>query len=155
MLNAHKLDFHKQAFVNEYIKNGGNGTQAVMKVYPVKSPEYAGTKANRLIKNDDVQQSIEEKAANQGVTHEVILQRFNSVSEVEPEKVGIDAKLRATENLAKILNMYPGTKHARLNINMKGKLPDMSFQQIKDRHQEIDQELTLVLEDKTPQTIDP
>lgn len=54
-------DRHK-AFVDEYMVNGFNGTQAYLKVYPdSKDEDSAKVGASRLLTNDNVQSYLEEQ----------------------------------------------------------------------------------------------
>ncbi len=46
-------------FVEKYIETG-NGTVAVQEAFDIEDPNYAGVKANRLLRNDKIQKAIEE-----------------------------------------------------------------------------------------------
>ena len=48
---------HKK-FAHEIVKNGGNGTAAYAKVYPLATREAAGTGASLLLKKPEVQNEI-------------------------------------------------------------------------------------------------
>ena len=51
---------HKQmAFCEEYLKNGGNATQAYLTAYDSESPTSARVDACRLMAREDIQQQIE------------------------------------------------------------------------------------------------
>lgn len=51
---------HKQmAFCEEYLKNGGNATQAYLTAYDSESPTSARVDACRLLQREDIQQQIE------------------------------------------------------------------------------------------------
>ena len=51
---------HKQMrFCEEYIKNGGNATQAYLTAYDSESPKSANIDSCRLMKREDIQQQIE------------------------------------------------------------------------------------------------
>lgn len=57
-----RLKPNDKKFVEELVKNGGNATKAVKKVYGVKSENYAAVKGNRLIRKDKIIEEIERVA---------------------------------------------------------------------------------------------
>lgn len=60
--DEHGLTPRQRAFADEYILNGGNGTQAYLKVYKnVKNVETAQANASRLLSNAMVSRYIREK----------------------------------------------------------------------------------------------
>ena len=145
---AKKLTYKQKLFAKKYVENGGNGVQTALQVYNVSTYASADAVAREVLENPRVQQSIDEQANSIGITPTVILQRFDRISAIEPEKTTPEAILRATENLGKILNMYPATKHARLNVNMKADLKDLNFTEVKKELEVIDQELKETLEEE-------
>lgn len=50
-------------FVNEYVCNGGNGTQAYMSAYPSAKYDSASVLANKLIRNIKIQEAIQAEFA--------------------------------------------------------------------------------------------
>lgn len=54
-----KLTIKQSNFCHEYIKNGGNGTQAYLTVYNSKSEAAAKQEASKLLKRDDVTEYIQ------------------------------------------------------------------------------------------------
>lgn len=49
----------QMAFCEEYLKNGGNATQAYLTAYDSESPKSAVVDASRLMAREDIQQQIE------------------------------------------------------------------------------------------------
>lgn len=54
-----RIDVREIKFVAEYVANGGNGTQAMLKIEPGMSEEVARNSASRLIAKANVQAGIE------------------------------------------------------------------------------------------------
>lgn len=68
----------KQAnFCQEYIKNGGNGTQAYLTAYDSNSPVSANIEAARLMAREDIQEYIKQlrKPIEKAVMRKVINER--------------------------------------------------------------------------------
>ena len=127
---ARRLTFKQQKFATEYIKNGGNGTQAVLKVYNA-NPQTARQMASDNLANPDIRQRIDEALANNGLTPATITKNIGNLASSEVEKVSADAKLKANVELLKLMGAYPGTKHTNVSLSIKGKLKDMKFQDAK------------------------
>lgn len=142
-----KLSLKQKRFVKEYIANGGNGTQAALKVYDTKSDDVAQTIASENISKPIIKQSIDEIANSQGLTPSVILSKFSDISSKTVEKWSGDTVLKATVEMARILGMYPSTKHSKLNINVKGNIKDLNFTEVKKELKVIDSELGDLLEE--------
>lgn len=54
-----KLTLKQEAFVQEYLKNGHNGTAAYKKAYPDSSDRASETGAHRLLRNAEIQKRIQ------------------------------------------------------------------------------------------------
>lgn len=68
----------KQAnFCEEYIKNGGNGTQAYLTAYDSNSPTSAQIEASRLLDREDIQEYLRKlrKPIEKAVLRKVINER--------------------------------------------------------------------------------
>ena len=126
-----KLTYKQKLFAQEYVKHKGNGTQAALQVYDNQEPESAAVTASRMLNNVNVQETIDQIAAKQGITHDTILNRIAQIGSQEPEKWTGDTILRATQDLAKMLRMYPSTKHTNINVSVKAKLKEMKYQDLK------------------------
>lgn len=126
-----KLTYKQKLFAQEYVKHKGNGTQAALQVYDNQEPDSATVTASRLLSNVNVQETIEQIAQKQGITHSTILEEFKDLGTREVEKVSADTKLRSLVELAKMLRMYPSTKHTNISVSFKGKLKEMKYQDLK------------------------
>ena len=142
-----KLTFKRRRFAEEYVRNGGNGTQAALKVYNTTKPSVAENIGSDNISLPIVQRTIEEIAKSVGITSDVILQRFNKLSAFQPEKVSADTVLKSTIELAKVLNLYPDKKSYQFSMSLKGKIKDMSFQEAQKHLADTKEQLTSFEED--------
>lgn len=127
-----------------------NGTQAALESYNTKDTNTAAQIASDNLRNPHIQQSIEETAAMIGLTPSTVLQKFSEISLKEASKWTGETILKANIEIAKILGMYPGSKHARLNVNIKGNIKDLTLKEVEQQLKEVDAELAEVLEGDTP-----
>lgn len=141
------MTLKQKLFVKEYIKNGGNGTQAVLKTYNTKDYKTASVISSENLDNPSIKSSIEEIANSQGVTSDSIIQSFNSIASKEVEKVSADSKIKATIELAKILGLYPGSKNTNLNVNLRGNLTDLGYSEAKQKLTELNSTITELTSD--------
>lgn len=130
--SVRKLTFKQKAFVKEYISNNGNGTQAVLKTYDVKNEEVARSIASENLTKPDVKETIQEILNRKGLGLEHISEEINVLANASVTNVSADVKLRSLDTLLKLHGAYPGTKHANVNINLRGKVSDMNFKDARE-----------------------
>ena len=135
-----KLTPKQKAFVDYYIENGGNATQAAIKAG--YSQKYANTNANKLLQNTTISKYIEER------NKLIESKRIASITEVkeywtrvmrgeEKDQFGLDASLqdrnKAAESLAKTYGMFINKIDADVNatVNSTAKL-DSILNQLDD-----------------------
>jgi phage terminase small subunit len=141
LFNGNRLTFKRKQFAKEYVKNGGNGTQAALKVYDTKSPNVANNIASENLQVPIVAQTIEELASSVGVNSNGILKNINRLAVQEPEKVTADTVLKANIELAKILRMYPDKKSTHVRLDVKAKFKEMDFNQAKKTYESLQGEI--------------
>jgi len=97
-------------FLDEYIKNGGNGQEAYKKAYPNVSNETARVNASRLLTNTNVKDELKNKLNTQRITEDFIKDRLIFI--VENNLSGKEAfvGVKALELLSKIKGMLVDTK---------------------------------------------
>ena len=111
-------DRHK-AFIDEYVKNGFNGTQAYLSVYPNSSEEAAAVSASELLRNPKVkeylkkvQQTIREKdLISKGEILEKLIHILND-SSANPKLY--NHAIKSSEVLSKMLGF---NEPDQLNVN--------------------------------------
>ena len=149
------LTYKQKLFVKKYVENGGNGTQAALKVYNTTDNPTARDIASTNLANPHINKSIEETAKGLGITHSTIIDKFHSISNKEVQKWSGDTVLKATVEMARVLGMYPGSKHSNLNITLKGNVKELNFTEAKERLKSIDDKLQKLLQqDEQPITVD-
>lgn len=64
-------------FCEEYIRNGGNGTQAYLAAYDCNNPNSAKVEACRMLDRDDIQQQLERlrKPVEKAIRRKIINER--------------------------------------------------------------------------------
>lgn len=91
-----KLDPAKRKFVNTYLKNGFNGTQAYLAVSPMVSRETAATMANKYLNLPEVQNEIEKvqdrEFADSVASREYLIK--------EAHDIGLEARVEKKLNTA-------------------------------------------------------
>lgn len=141
------MTFKQKMFAKKYVENGGNGTKAALAVYNTDKYQTAQAIASENLLKPEIAQSIDDIAKSEGIDSRFIFDNFKRVAVQEAEKYTGDTILKANIELAKILRLYPATKHERLNINVKGNVADLNFNDVKKELKVIDSELNTVLED--------
>lgn len=67
-----KFTLNQKRFIKEYLKNGGNGTEAALKVYDAKSRTDAANIASQNLKKPTIKEAIEQALESQEVTPEAV-----------------------------------------------------------------------------------
>ena len=97
-------------FINKYIANGGNGTQAYLSVYTdVADENVARAAASRLLANVNIREEINNKMNSQRVTENAIVIELWKIAKERKEK-NIYAAVKALEILARIRGLLTDTK---------------------------------------------
>ena len=135
--NMKRLSFKRRNFIKEYVKNGGNGTQAALKTYNTDDYNTAHVIASEILQNPTIQKTIDETARDVGVTTDTILGNFNHFAVQKPDKVTADAVIKANIELAKILRMYPDKKSYQFSMSVKGKVKDLGYSEAKKQLDEL------------------
>lgn len=144
-----KLTIKQAKFVKAYISNGGNGTQAIMQSYNVEEPRTATAMSVENLSKPSVQQAVEQALAKSGITLDLITDEIKSLATTQVDKVSGDTKLKSLETLLKLHNAFPGSKHTNLNLNIKGKMRDLSFQDAKKELEKLNAQVGELVNDPT------
>lgn len=147
------MTLKQKKFVKEYLKTG-NGTQAALQVYDTQDPHTAQAIASENLSKPVIKDQIDEALAKNGITPQLITDQIKGLAIKEVDKISGDVKLKANIELLKLMGAYPGSKHANLNINLKGNIKDLKFNEIKEELKVIDSELEEVMEEEQPITSD-
>lgn len=110
----------QRAFADEYILNGGNGTQAYLKVYKnVKNEETARANASRLLTNANVANYIREKTEMTLLERGLLAQK--AINHLTDLAMGVETTSRSTvyNNLTEELeqdNVYTNSAPPKVQV---------------------------------------
>lgn len=120
-------------FIDEYIKNGGNGTKAYMVAYPDSSERSAKDNASRLIAKDSVRAEINNKLVSQTCTEEFITGSLVDIATRYRGEKTIMAAVKCLEILSKIKGMLVDTKKIYFNGENPAVFPALVKKENKDK----------------------
>lgn len=101
---------HKE-FIEEYLENGNNATQAVKKVFDIEDSNVASNKASRLLSNATVKQTLAESIPDDLIVekHKALLNKVDKEGEIDVQAVskGVDMayKLKGSYAPEKSINL--------------------------------------------------
>lgn len=124
-MRAMKPTLKQKRFVQEYVKNNGNGTRAAMKVYDVKDDRTATVIASENLTKPDVKQELERILQTEELSLRRFTDKLSDISGAEPVKgySGSDI-LEAVKTGLKLHGVLTDRKQiSTLNLNAElGKL---------------------------------
>lgn len=141
-----KLTIKQRRFVKAYVETG-NGSQAALQAYNT-TPEVAPKIASENLLKPDIRQAVDQALVKSGLTLDLIADEIKGLATTQPDKVSADVKLRSLETLLKLHNAFPGSKHTNLNLSVKGKMRDLSFQDAKLELEKLNSQIGEVVEDQ-------
>jgi len=120
-------------FIDEYIKNGGNGTEAYMSAYPESSKEAAKSSASDLLTNPNILEEINNKLGAQKVTEEFIVDGLRSIAVDYRGAKTIMAAVKSYEILGKMKGMLVDTKKIAFTGDNPALFPALVKQENKEK----------------------
>ncbi len=143
----------KQArFVKAYLENGGNGTQAVLQSYDTTDLRTATSIGVENLAKPGIREVVEQAMAKNGLTPETLTDNIKHAALAKPDKVSADAMIKANVELLKLWGAYPGSKHTNLNLSVRGKIKDLTFQDAKRALEKLNSKLGEIVEPEEPTT---
>lgn len=97
---SRKPTLKQKAFVKEYVKNGGNGTQAALKTYGTDDYKTAQNIASENLSKPIVMEELIKTARRLGVTEEKIVSPVVDALDSED----LDMRLKGHDRMVKMLN---------------------------------------------------
>jgi phage terminase small subunit len=125
MPRNNELTLKQRKFTKAYLTNGGNATSAVMEAYPDASYETARTMGAENLVKPLIKQAIEKALVKLDLTPEFALKGFKDITEMHMQE-NPNASVRALENIATIMNLYPSQKSLSLS---DGSIKSLSWQE--------------------------
>ena len=103
-----KLKQKQKAFIAEYVKNGGNGVQAALKVYDTENYNTANQIARDNLQKPTIMREIEKQMNNTGLTVKKALNAINDGYDAEKKGDPDHAiRLRSADMTLKLADAYP------------------------------------------------
>lgn len=124
MPKTRELTIKQRKFVKAYVKSG-NGTQSALEAYDTEDYFTGGSIAQENLKKPAIKKAIETALIELDITPKSVLKTFLNVTQMDLND-NPNAVVRANENLANILNLYPSQKSLSLQ---DGNVKSISWQE--------------------------
>jgi hypothetical protein len=124
-----------------------NGTRAIMESYGTKNVKSATVMASQNLKIPNIREAVEEALRAKGLDAPTLAGEAKKLATAKVEKVSADVKLRAIQDIWKLLGAYPDRKTAHLNVNLSGKIKDLSYQDAKKTLLKMNEESGVFIEE--------
>ena len=108
---SRRLTTKQKAFAEEYIRNGGNGTQAAMKVYDTEDNATARSIASENLTKPNIMDELLRTAERLGVTREKVVSPVIDALDSQD----LDMRLKGHDRMIKMLN----GKDTGLSLNIE------------------------------------
>ena len=119
------MTLKQRKFVKGYIKNGGNATQAALEAYDTDNDNVAGMLGSENIRKPKIKQAIEMALIELELSPRSVLKDFIDIKETHKVE-NPNAAVRAIENIANIMNLYPSQKSLSMS---DGNVKSISWQE--------------------------
>ncbi len=121
---------HKE-FVEEYLGNGNNATQAVKKVYGHEDDNVAAVTGSRILSNVKVQQSIAESIPDELVAekHKALLNKIDDKGEIDVQAVS-----KGVDMAYKLKGSYAPEKS--INLDLTAEITNPKARELAEKYEE-------------------
>jgi phage terminase small subunit len=120
-----ELSLKQRKFAKAYIKNGGNATQAALESYDTTDYFTSAAIGQENLKKPLIKQAIETALIELDLSPKKVLKTFVNIIDKHTDE-NPNAAVRANENIAQIMNMYPSQKSLTLD---DGNIKSLSWQE--------------------------
>lgn len=122
------LTLKQRKFAAEYVKRGGNGTQAALAAgYAKGKPEHAAVQASENLRKPKIRQHINSIARRWDISAERVLGRLDNLSAKAEEEGQLGAAIKAEELIGKSLGMW-----VERSLNVTVDMTDAHLQALRD-----------------------
>ena len=101
-----KLNYTDKLFISEYIRNGGNGTQAYLAIKPDVSVNSAAVSANRMLKRPAVQEALDREVEKTIASREGLIREAHRIKEKAEKTDKLQVALNAIDLKGKLAGRY-------------------------------------------------
>jgi len=137
-----KLTPKEKTFCNEYVKNGGNGSQAAAVSHNIKNNRSGSSLASIYLKKPNIKAEIETILANRDITHDTVAEKIkegmdatvvsNYKGGAKPSEIpDFNARHKYVNTAAELLKMYPAKQIETKSLNIDLEVEKMSKNDIK------------------------
>lgn len=137
----------QKLFLQEYVKNNGNGQQAALKTYNTTDPKTAGVIASENLARPSVKEELDRILKSGNLKLKNLTQRLSEIANTEPQKgfSGSDVVQAINTGLKLYGVLNNKTTTTRLNINTN--LSELSEYELRKLQEKKSKEITAILED--------
>jgi hypothetical protein len=141
-----KLSFKQRMFINKYIENGGNGTQAADDVYNTKNRVVSQAISSENLQHPLIREEIEKYLAVAGLSKDIVFTKLQKAMTkgVDEGTARLSDGLKGIDMYFKLLGLYPGqvknvtNKTISIHLHAKNeqellKMAEEKFAKIKER----------------------
>lgn len=143
-----KLTTKRKMFIQEYIKNNGNGTQSALKVYDNKTAKGASVTATRVLADVSVQEELQKRLLQEDAKVGKVVDNIASIAVEQPIKgySGADI-LEANKTLLKLHGVLTDRK-VTTSYNLNADLSKLSEYELIERHKKLTKETEAILQEE-------
>lgn len=125
------ITIKQKRFVNEYLRNGGNGTQAARSAGYSGDDNALAVQSNRLLRNAKVVDALSKYTEGTNLKERTLKAVQDMALEDTGEPVSNVQKLRALEMLCKIIGLYEEGTRPSVQVNLQQiNVRDMSEEEL-------------------------
>lgn len=140
------MTIKQKKFVQEYIKNNGNGTKAALAAYDTNDYNTAHSIASENLQKPTIRKALRLELERKGISLDYVLDKVRQNMEAG---VGVKAtatdSLRAAETLLKVMGAYPNQNRTEIQISTRARYEQMTKQELITEQIKIDKEIKQLL----------
>lgn len=133
MFEDEGISLFEHKFIDEWLKNGFNGTKAYLKLKPDVKESSARTLSSKILTKVNIQGEIKARFARQNVTESIIVQELFDIGTNYREEKELSAAVQALGILAKHMGMLTEDKKKEFTEEHPAMfLPPMSAERMEE-----------------------
>lgn len=139
----------QRLFVQEYVKNGGNGVQAAAKTSNGKNYNTLKTYAKKSLRSPIVQEEIEKLLNEAGLSRRSTIRKLSLAADrgLQEGKATVSDALRAIDMSLRLHNLYPERVTKRLSYSVQKHLSNADYKDNKNLLKDLTQKSSKLLEE--------
>jgi len=142
-----KLTFKQKRFIQEYIKNKGNGEHAALRTYDTTNPDTARSIASENLTKPTVQEELKRLLASGNLQLENITSRLSQVIQSEPSKGFSGSDVIQAINTGLKLHGVLVNRKQTTTLNIDANLSELSEHELRQLYSKKRDETDIILSD--------